>query len=532
MKLNYRKDLNIASLKSESSWNKFGVLTLLQNNCGNRQPSVNAYLGARYSRSADSVIDIASEIINSGTNACERLEKIFAGYGHKSVGDMADLFVCVENIPMFSAMRLYYLNSVVSGQERSTRYQNFSDPQFIKIPDEVCSNVEVRKGYEKIILKQVQDYRDLNKVGREELKKFFRINEESKGEESALKSRSFDISRYLLPIGLNTSSAYLMSARNWSETIGYLSGGASVVEDEIGKLLFNLLGDSTIEARGYVREADGLIRHTDPNSSRINSTREVLDFMKRSLSREQIDEIPSSEVESVKVKYSPDCTETLISHYEALLNPLGSKEEYEFSDEDQEELGNILFEYHDHHRLLGNIGQSGAIRIEGFASIGTLKDLNRHRSCERFIPLLDDSIDMDQELDRRDEECFYLCNYLDIPQFKGLKKEYEERLENTYRMIKMWREEAKKYMENDVVNEFTKYLLPHAHATRYIFYGSFDDLQYVINLRTRNGGHIAYRVLAYDWLRKLSIEDSIWRPLLKKIVVPQIDDKHQFVDRS
>ena len=87
-------------------------------------------------------------------------------------------------------------------------------------------------------------------------------------------------------------------------------------------------------------------------------------------------------------------------------------------------------------------------------------------------------------------------------------------------------------MSIEVVDEFTKYLLPHAHATRYIFYGSFDDLQYVVNLRTRNGGHIAYRVLTYDWLRKLSVQDSIWRGLLKKIIVPKIDDKHQFIDRS
>lgn len=532
MKLNYRKDLNIASIKSESSWNKINVLTLLQNNSGNRQPSVNAYLGARYSRSADSIVDIASEIISSGTNAAERLEKIFAGYGHKSVGDMADLFVCIENIPMLTAMRIYYMNSVISGQERSTRYQNFADPQFVKIPSEVCSDVSVRKGYEKIMLKQMRDYRELNKKSREELQKFFKINEESKEEVSALKARSFDVSRYLLPVGLSTSSAFLMSARNWAETIGYLSGGSSVVEDEVAKLLLNLLGDSTLEARGYVREAEGLIRHTDPNSSRVNSTREVLEYMKKNLKREQIKEIPDSESEAIKVSYSPDCTETLISHYEALLNPLGSKTEYEFSDEDQEELSDILFEYHNQHNTVGNVGQSGAIKIEGFASLGTLKDLNRHRSLERFVPLFNECVDMDQELDRRNEDCFYLCNYLDIPQLKSLKKEYMERLEETYEMIKEWREEAKDCMPKEVVDEFTKYLLPHAHATRYIFYGSFDDLQYVINLRTRNGGHIAYRVLTYDWLRRLSVQDYIWRALLKKIVVPKIDDKHQFVDRS
>lgn len=532
MKLNYRKDLNIASLKSESSWNKINVLTLLQNNCGNRQPSVNAYLGARYSRSADSVMDIASEIISSGTDAAERLEKIFSGYGHKSVGDMADLFVCIENIPMFSAMRIFYMNSVISGQERSTRYQNFADPQFVKIPVEVCNDDKVRKEYEKIILKQIQDYKEMNKRSREELRKYFKINEESKAEESALKARSFDIARYLLPIGLNTSSAYLMSARNWAELIGYLGGSNSVVEDEIATLLLNLLGEGTLEARGYVREAEGLIRHTDPNGARVNSTKAILEYLKKHIEREQIGEIPSCESDSVKVSYSPDCTETLISHYEALLNPLGSKEEYEFTDEDQEELSEIIFEYHNNHNTMGNIGQSGAIKIEGFASIGTLKDLNRHRSMERFIPLFNECVDMDQELDRRNDECFYLCNYFDIPQLKGLKKEFSKRLEETYGMIKEWREKAEECMAIDVCNEYSKYLLPHAHATRYIFYGSFDDLQYLINLRTRNGGHIAYRVLTYDWLRKLAVQDPIWRSLLKKIIVPKVDDKNQFVDRS
>lgn len=113
MKGTFRKDLQIATVKSQSVWNKFKVHTLLQNP-SQKQPSINAYLGARYSRSSDSILDIAKEIIDSNTDAADRLEKIFHGYGHKSVGDMADLFVCVENIPMFTAMKIFYLNSVIS----------------------------------------------------------------------------------------------------------------------------------------------------------------------------------------------------------------------------------------------------------------------------------------------------------------------------------------------------------------------------------------------------------------------------------
>jgi thymidylate synthase ThyX len=531
MKLSFRKDLHIATIKTESPWNKFRVHTLLQN-CESKQPSINAYLGARYSRSADSMVDIASEIIKNNTDAADRLEKIFSGYGHKSVGDMADLFVCIENIPMYTAMKIFYMCSVVAGQERSTRYQNFQEPQFVKIPREVCDSNEVSREYERIILKQMKDYRELLRPTKDALEKFFRINKDSQQEEAALKSRSFDVARYLLPYGLNTSSAYLMSARSWSDLISYLCASDTVVENEISTLLLNLLGESSLEVRGYIREADGLIRHTDANCCRKSSTGEVLNILKKDISLDQITNIPESELEGIKVVYSPDCMEVLISHYEHLINPLGSLKEYEFSENDQEDIGEILFEEHNHHNMLGNIGQSGGIKIEGFATLGTLKDLNRHRSLERFIPLLHEQVDMDQELGRRNDQCFYLCNYLDIGSLNKLKKEYSVRLEETYERIKNWRNMAKDVLSKEVCDEFTKYLLPHAHATKYIFYGSFDDLQYIINLRTRNGGHIAYRKLVYEWLRSLSYLDPLWRPLLRRIIEPLVDDKHQFVDRS
>lgn len=531
MKLSFRKDLNIASIRSESSWNRFKVHTLLQNS-ERKQPCISAYLGARYSRSADSIIDIATEIIKNNTDASERLEKIFSGYGHKSVGDMANLFVCIEDIPMFTAMKIYYMNSIISGQERSTRYQNFDNPEFTKIPREVCDNTEIRKEFERIILKQLNDYKELLKPVRDALSDAFSINADSPQELSALKSRAFDVARYLLPVGLNTSSAFLMSARNWSEQISYMFASDSVVDNEIADLLLNLLGDSSLESKGYLREADNLIRHTDANCARKNSTEEVLHYLRQYVSKDQIKDIPESECEGVSVAYSPDCTETLFSHYELLMNPLGSLNELEFSQEDQESISDFIFKRHNHHNLLGNLGQSGAIKISGFASLGSLKDLNRHRSLERFIPLLHDCVDMDQELRRRNDQCFFLCDYLNLSKLSKLKKEFGSRLEETYRRIKEWREDAKGYMSVDLVNEYTKYMLPHAHATKYIFYGSFDDLQYVVNLRVRNGGHIAYRSLVYEWLRNLSFKDPIWKCLLKDTIKPVVNDKFQFTDRS
>lgn len=531
MKGTFRKDIQIASIESEDDWNQFKVHTLLEN-VNQKQPSINAYLGARYSRSSDSVIDIASEIIKNNTDAAQRLEAIFHGYGHKSVGDMAQLFVCIENVPMFTAMKIFYLNSVISGQERSTRYQNFEEPKYIKIPNEICNDKKIRDEYENIILKQMNDYSILLKKTKEIFKEYFNIDENIKEEKSALQARSFDCARYLLPYGLQTSMAAVMSARNWSELISYLNAGDNIVDREVGKLIYNLLGDSDIEISGYVREADGLIRHTEANYSRKNSTKEILEYLRKKVSAQRQYINQGSESDSCSISYNDNAVEELFTHYELLINPLGSENELEFDDEDSEYIGEVLFRNHNQHSLIGNLGQGGAIKIEGMSALCTLKDLNRHRSFERFIPLLHDEIDIDNELNRDSKDCFFLCNYLDIPEMSELKKEYEKALIGTYNMIKRWRNDSLKVMSDEYSLEFTRYLLPHAHATRYCFYASIDDLQYTINLRSARGGHIAYRVLMYKWLELLNSNDSIWYSLLKKIEMPDPASRNQFIDRS
>ncbi len=531
MKGTFRKDIQIASIESEDDWNQFKVHTLLEN-VNQKQPSINAYLGARYSRSSDSVIDIASEIIKNNTDAAQRLEAIFHGYGHKSVGDMAQLFVCIENIPMFTAMKIFYLNSVISGQERFTRYQNFEEPEYIKIPREICNDKKVRQEYENIILKQMNDYSVLLKKTKEIFREYFNINEDIKEEKSALQARSFDCARYLLPYGVQTSMAAVMSARNWSELISYLNAGDSIVDKEVGNLIYNLLGDSDIEITGYVRETDGLIRHTEANYSRKNSTKEILEYIRKKVSPQKAYISQGSESDSCSVSYNDNAVEDLFTHYELLINPLGSENELEFDDEDSEYIGEVLFRNHNQHSLIGNLGQSGSIKIEGMASLCTLKDLNRHRSFERFIPLLHDEVNIDNELDRDSKDCFFLCNYLDIPEMSELKKEYEKALIGTYNMIKRWRNDSLKVMPDEYSQEFTKYLFPHAHSTKYCFYASIDDLQYTINLRSARGGHIAYRVLMYKWLELLNSNDSIWYPLLGKIEIPDPVSKAQFIDKS
>ncbi len=529
-KFSFYPDLHIASLEAQATHHQLKAHTLLQDPT-QKQPSINAFLGARYSRSSDSVVEIAKEVMNKGQDAAKRLESIFYGYGHKSVGDMADLFLCLENVPMITAMRLFNINPVLAGQERSTRFQNFEKPEFIKLPSSV-KNEKLKKEYEAIIQTHMKNYQDLLEPTRIALAQHFEIDENDKSQVNALTARTFDTVRYFLPMGLQTSLGFVMSARSWSDLISQLGASRYTIEQELGLLIHELLSTANHSGSAYIPEADGLIRHTDSNYSRKESTQAIIDILSKELTQEENVTISRKLDKNLQIKLGGNPTENLIRHYELLLRPLSVAKKIKLSSSALTKIAEAIFEKHNQHRQIGQVGQSGAISLEGFADFGVLKDLNRHRSLERFVPIWNDNLNLKEELDRENEHCFFVCNYLHLPEFIGLKKEYQKRLAASYERIRNWYKTAITELGADLAHEYTTYLLPHAHATRYRFYGSVDDLQYTINLRARNGGHIAYRSLAYSWLKKLAQADGFWTSLLNKIPAVDAGSREQFIDRS
>ncbi len=530
LKAKFLPKLNIATLQSIDTWHNIRIHTLLQNP-GKKQPAINAYLGARYSRSADSIDYIANEIIKAGTDAAKRLETIFVGYGHKSVGDMAQLFVCLENIPMVVAARLFYFNSVVSGQERSTRYQNFQKPDFIQLPPEISKKENKNTTtYKQIFLKEMNDYNEMLEPTRKALKIYFKPNSNNKQELNALQARTFDTVRYFLPIGLKTSFALLMSARNWAENIARLRASKFKFENELAEILYILLsgGNNELKKLGYIPEADGLIRHTDANLENKNSTQKILDLLPK-LTQKNF----KLNTKEINVSLEHNTIKSMLLHYYLLKNPYVKYEDINLNKIDLDKLSKIIFKHHDHHHLLYNLGQTGNIVLDGYGDYGAvLKDINRHRSLERFFPIQEEELNFDEEFNRNIKNMYSLCNYLDIEEMNNLRKEYEKRFNETYNLILEWRENNKNYLEPNILDEYTRYLLPHAHLTRYRLYGSFDDIQYLIHLRVRNGGHIAYRNLVYNWATELNKKSRIFSGLINKLEPVAPKSREQFFDRS
>lgn len=521
MKAEFHKRLHIACIGSETDWHELKVNTLLQDT-NTKQPSINAFLGARYSRSADPVIDIADEVYSSGKDAAKRLEAIFYNYGHKSVGDMADIFLCLENIPILMAQRFFYTTPVHAGQERSTRYQDFSKPKFVKFPRSMKVSKKIRESYESLFHEALSNYSSLRLKTEKEFIAYYGEPKDA-GARSALQARVFDTIRYFIPIGLQTSIGVVCSARTWAEKISYYRASKFSIERELGELIYDLLmGNCGLKELGYIPEADGLIRHTEADNSRNESTEEIKKLLKGKFKI----------FNKLRIGVNKDPSNEMLINYYLLKDPDIDINFTKRNIELEKKISSIIFKYHDHHHQLGNIAQSGAYLIEGVTDYGVLKDLIRHRSFEKFIPLFEEQMDIEKLMEKEPEDMYRLCDYLEYDEFKDLRMEYTKKMTEYYSKVKDWYQLSKSELDSDLINEYTRYLFTHSLKLRYKVYGSFDDIAYTIALRTRNGGHIAYRRLTREWLRLLALRYPLWQGLDKKLPKVDIGSKDQFYDRS
>ncbi len=536
----FYKDLGVVGIKDSNS--DLQVLSVLQQE-GIKRPAINAYLGARYSRSSDSIVDILKEVISKGTDASKRLESIFHGYGHRSVGQMAIPTIFFEQIPMITATRLFNLVPTHAGQERSTRYQDYSKPNYVKAE---FSNPLLDLGYKDIMNSAFAYYKSLYEETYMTLRDYFSISAVDKYNIASLKARTLDTARYLLPCGTLTNADLVTDAASLSDLISTLSASNQKVETKLAELLFSLLTGnkevfkqtSLANFESYVPEVDTLIRHAQPNITVKTCYEEILKLIKKDILNNpfnlKIKKYYKPEIDTYEgfdiLNPGSDLSFTLLENFIMLLEPhLNGSDLLIHNNIVYPQIAEILAQFLDHRNQLGNIAQTGAAMFDGYMDIGMLRDLNRHRSLERFIPFLDNNFNLEAELEVR---TYNLCPYLDIPELRPLRIRYVDYLENAYDSIEEWVDIAKQELPPEQVLEYGRYLLPLAHNTRYRFSGSFDDLLYVSNLRTRPGGHIAYRMLTYNWLEKLTDSEPLFRKLLDNITKPDFKNLGDFLDRS
>jgi thymidylate synthase ThyX len=506
--------------------------------------SVVAYLAAKYSRSSESITDTFKNLLNEGEESIEdiserRLENIFHGYGHRSVGDQAELIICLEGISLYQIEILMNWIPVISGQARSTRYQDFitgDTSLVVEIPESLGLPKAWVDLYKDLLEQQLITFSGLYEQTEEDQAVAYEVNLENKKDKETNRVRALDTARYLLPMGLRSSVALFINATNLSEVISNLLGSSNLYNNAVGKLLLELLTNKEYE---YNKQAESLIRHTEPKYTYYKLESQLKDLILGEGFYYMTDNSKSI-LNSINVN-SHASVYNIITHAIQLTYPRILDLDIQ-NDLDADQIkrlllkvSEIIFNNITDRDQPNSIVQTSSLGFHGLMDIGSARDLNRHRSTERFFPYLSDlyptCVDL---LFNNVTTKFTISPYLETKsELQYLNIEYEQCLSNYYFSIQQLITLGLEHnISEDILNEFAKYLLPMGHLVNYSIYADLKDINYIAHLRTRPGGHIAYRMIVNEWVTQLAQESDFYLPLLHNISSVDADSNEQYLNRS
>lgn len=507
--------------------------------------SVSSYVAARYSRSSKSVIELLTELVDNGTNAVAKMGEIFNTYGHASVADMAGVFCFIENIPNIYATRIFMESSVGAGMERSTRYQDFGKIEIKDMPQLSSflvnsSQLNYSLANDVFIDAQVlmqSKYKKWQSKLTTAFTSHYKVDNQNKKDQDALKARVYDTARAFLPWGgfNKTSMGYLTSAREWSRLIGLFKGSKDVMLVNIGNMLEMLLApdEYTKTNFDFLPEVDELIRYTQAESTMTKN----LDTLKQWLAHnaKQLNEYSSEKnqfknliVQLIPVKKGSIKT---LEGYIAVLYPLLSYNQIQdyvqsLTDNELNQLSVIIFQDHTQHKQMPIMARNGDHGFMLQCTYAEMRDFNRHRAFGRYCP----QVLMNHDIkDMSSNNNWILPPYLDHMPME-LKHEFLMDILECNMMLKKFEQVT---VGLKMCDQLYKHLWMFCQVSPYYMFGSTKDVHYITHLRVRPGGHISYRMLSQMMADIVAQDDPLMSAIFNN-AISDVDpnDRKQFLDRS
>lgn len=249
-------------------------------------PELLASVLARYSRSNEGLAAILDKVdVNQPDASIDRILK-FVDYGHASIGGLTGgLAVAIDGVSMWLAYKLFEISQMADGQESSTRYitmdlANLPTTEELGIPKDLAErwNEVMRRAFERYHA----EYRRLDQLSTTEPQRI-RL---PAGATPAVANRirknyALDRARYFIPLATRTNVGLVQSSRMWAHTVRYLDSlphiearqAATLIRDELMKQSPRLMKHSFAD-RSYAeqsrQELEGSLRL---GLERLSSTR-------------------------------------------------------------------------------------------------------------------------------------------------------------------------------------------------------------------------------------------------------------------
>jgi hypothetical protein len=529
------------------------ITTTSISNPTKRTAAHKAWAGARQSRAAGMPWEILHEMGEKGVDPDLKLEEMFRGYGHASVGDMARLTVDFGKIPMHLCLALFHEGSVNSGQEKSTRYQASFGKAILHplrfyvsehLPKEELEDLE--KQYQSFGIESLELFAKHKAVLLRAFEKYFQADTTKPDQRTALTSRVLDCVRFFLLFGQWSGMTYETSARDWSRLIAELRASPIAYYQKVAAQIEKLLAPTKEEeeALDYKAEAPGLIRHTAPLFTTNRNLHTLKQFLEEQTNLLQCvliyrdsPQCEDQHVSLMETRFTEG--DRLAASYAQLLWPGLDREQllhwvHTQDSETKEAISAIIFSGHTNYGELPGFGRTTRMTLVMESSLGELRDLNRHRAWGRFFPL---PLIFGEKLTKETisqiiARGFGLPLYLaDIEAFAEQRAIFEQDLVAYYSKLQMFLEKVSALYQDSLDYGFVLNLLPLAHRVELWMHGDPKQAAYLTAQRSRPGGHINYRSLAYEANQLLAKRDP-YLSGMKLSKKPDPASREEFFDRS
>ncbi|NKB81002.1 MAG: alternative thymidylate synthase-like protein [Nitrospirales bacterium] len=475
-------------------------------------PEKSAYALARYSRSPDS-IEKSLEWVHA--HSSEKFwEQFYFAYGHGSIADLGHVTICFENISELAAIRLED-EPLWDGQAKSTRYQNFAVAGCV-VP-EAIQDTEAEGIYRGILGSLYNVYQLLHDPLKQFLTEQAPCPEDMKQAdyERTIAARTFDVTRYLLPLSAKTNVGQVVSIRTLEKQMTRLLSSPLPELEKIGEELkdacrlpplsiwADLEGKSTDSPEPL---APTLARHAASNHYQADTYKNLHRFASDRIKAAGLDQPTAWDVHNQPVDllepHHPldELVTTLlyrVSHtpYRTLLQLVQDWSEKE----KQETVEVALKKRGPYDELLKEFRCGQAFLFDILMDIGSWRDLHRHRRCHQI------------------QQNFTTMHGFDVPSVlkdAGLDGDYRAALEAVTQDIIQLRKTNQ---------EAALYAIPFGFRVRCVFKMDFAEAEYISHLRSGVKGHWSYRRVA--WLMKERITEQY--PYLGSLIhatPPDVED--------
>ena len=466
------------------------------------EPEVQAYAMAKYSRSALSMKESLREI--SEQKAEKFLDTYYFQYGHRSIADLAHIALAMERLSILAAIAVVD-EQRWDGQERSTRYQDFSRPDYY-VP-EFGGDSQARRLFCDTIDFLFSEYQTISARMFEHLRERTPrpIDMKQEAYDRTLRARAFDVARYLLPLATNTSLGQIVNARTLESQISRLLSGTFPEVRALGQSLKEAARNPAYNVNGYalrelweeirgrddgwgknvydllmkeVRPAPTLVKYADASPYLVRSREELRAAAEELMAGTAI--APARPVDLLDDEpLEIEVVTTLL--YEQCAYPYRQIRERVagLSPGERRDIVDLGVKHRGpHDELLRAFCAGQPLRFDILMDIGGFRDLHRHRRCVQIHQGFTDAHGYETP-----EE---LVN-------AGLRDHYDAIMQRVLDAVAEIKRAAGEDGRTDSV-----YLLPLAFRKRTLFKMDLAEAAYIAELRTTAAGHFSYRHIAYQ----------------------------------